>query len=58
METLSKKVTFTDVFDRNLSTILFSYLSFDDYMNGLYRLNKDFASYFRNSSDYIWKIFF
>ena len=57
MESSVKK--FTDVFDENLSSVLFQFLGFDEVVNGLMRLNKYNSRFLKpDSYDFIWKFLF
>lgn len=55
MESYSLNRKLHDVFDSYLSTVLLSYLSFDDCMSTLIKLNKHFNSILNGGVDFIWK---
>lgn len=58
MESLERKRTLSDVFDSDLTVILSRFLSFDDCMASMIKLNKQFNKFFSGGIDFIWKSFF
>ncbi|CDW81296.1 UNKNOWN [Stylonychia lemnae] len=60
METLSQnsKLTLNDTLDHNLASVLLPYLTLNDYISGVYRINKMFSSFYKKGADFIWKTLF
>ena len=54
----SEQNNFVDVFNTNLTYILTSFLTFDDCMNSLLKLNKRYYEMLTGPLDPIWKRFF
>lgn len=52
------KATFSSTFDKNLMTVLLPYLDFNDFLAGLYKVNKNFGWLFREDNEYFWKLYF